>query len=185
LLEERIVEGKTATLRMSVVTLRPAGFWIRLAAGLIDLLILAIPLMVFISFFSVAVGSWRGFLDLHPGETPVEIVAKFGRSFLFITLCFFTAMEWLYFAILESSGRRATVGKRVLGLYVGDIHGNPVGFGQASGRFFGGRFLMHVPYVGLYYFFVDCLCIGVLPGKRAIHDILASCQVLRSSADTD
>jgi uncharacterized RDD family membrane protein YckC len=173
------LERQSPTLRGSVLTLRPAGFWIRLLAALIDLLILAIPLIVFVSFFSVATGSWRGFLDLHPGETPAEITEKFGRHFLVVVLLFFLVMEWLYFAILESSMSRATFGKRALGLYVGDARGNRVGFVQASSRFFCGRLLMHVPYVGLYYFCVDCLWIGIFPGKRAIHDIISGCRVFR------
>ena len=69
----------------------------------------------------------------------------------------------------------------MLGLYPGDVHGTPVGFWQASRRFVFGRLVMHAPCLDLYYFFVDCLCIGVLPGKRAIHDILACCVVRRLS----
>ena len=35
---------------------RSAGFWVRCGAGLVDLLILAVPLAVFVSFTSVALG---------------------------------------------------------------------------------------------------------------------------------
>ena len=154
-------------------------------AGLIDLILLGIPLIVFVSFLSVAMGSWRAFLDLHPGESPEQIHALFGPVFLAWTLVFFILIEWLYFAGLESSSWRGTTGKHVLGLYVGDGRGNPVGFWRASLRFAGGRLLMHVPYAGLYYFFMDCVCIGVAPGQRAIHDMFSGCRVLRKMPEVD
>ena len=161
--------------------LRPAGFWIRLVAGTIDFIILAIPLAVFVSFLSVGMGTWQAFLDLHPGQTGNEIVDQFGRTFLFATLCFFVVTSWLYFASLESSSLRGSIGKLVLGLYVGDDYGNSIGFWQATRRFWGGRFLLHVPYVGIYYFLVDSLCVSVPPGKRAFHDILSGCRVFRQN----
>jgi len=33
--------------------------------------------------------------------------------------------------------------------------------------------LLHVPYVEIYYFLVDCGCVGLLPKKRALRDFLA------------
>lgn len=159
----------------------PAGFWIRLAAGTIDLLVLAVPFAVFVSFLSVVMGISKDFLDLHPGQAPSEIMTRFGPRFLFLSLCFFAVSSWLYFAFYESSSWRATMGKRLLGLYVGDRDGRRVGFWQASLRFFSGRLLIHVPIVGGYYFFVDCLCIAILPEKRALHDLASGCWVLRES----
>lgn len=176
---------QTAKLHLSAVSLRPAGLWIRLVAGIIDLILMGIPLIVFVSFLSVGMGISKAFLGLHPGESPEQIRAAFGPAFLAWTLGFFILTEWLYFAGLESSPWRATLGKRVLGLYVGDDGGNPVSFWQASLRFASGRLLLQVPHAGVYYFFVDCVCIGVVPGKRAIHDMISSCRVLRKSPEAD
>jgi uncharacterized RDD family membrane protein YckC len=159
------------------------GFWIRLLAGMIDLAILGVPLAVFVSFLSVGTQTWRSFLKLAPSETQSQIHEQFGFTFLFWVLCFFVFVEWLYFASMESSKLRATLGKLVLGLEVGDANGNPIGFWKASRRFACGRLLMHVPQLGLYYFAVDCGCIGVTPGKRAIHDRISGCVVFRGSQD--
>lgn len=161
--------------------LRRAGFWARFVAGLIDLTILAIPFSVFVSFLSVGMGISNAFVDLNPHMPPHELLVRFGPRFLFICLAFFLAMEWLYFALLESSSWRATPGKRLLGLYVADERGKSASFWRASRRFFGGRLLVHVPYIGIYYFLADCLCIAILPSKRAIHDSLAGCLVLREA----
>jgi uncharacterized RDD family membrane protein YckC len=129
-----------------------ASFLYRVFAATIDLFVLGVPLAVFISFLSVAMGISTAFLDLRPGESPVAILMAFGNTFLLISLGFFVLMSWLYFAILESSAWRATLGKRLLGLHVGDLKGDRVTFGRASLRFVFGRLLLHIPYLGIYYF---------------------------------
>jgi len=181
---ECVLEAKTAPLARGIspaVGLHHAGFWIRFAAAIIDFVILALPLAVFVSFLSVATGPWMAFLKLHPGETHEEIVAQFGPTFLPMSLGFLALISWAYFAGLESSTLRGTLGKRVLGLYVAGADGKPIGFWQASRRFFGGRLLMQVPYIGIYYFVVDCVWAGLTPKKRAIHDMIAGCLVLRDN----
>jgi hypothetical protein len=84
-----------------LVRTRPT-FFPRLFAGIIDLIILAIPVSVFISFLSVAMGISTAFLDLTPGETPHEILTRFGDRFIYATLAFFVAISWGYFAGCES-----------------------------------------------------------------------------------
>jgi uncharacterized RDD family membrane protein YckC len=184
--QEDVVEVQSASPvgEPSVVAgVRRAGCWIRCAAAIIDLILLGIPLAVFVSFLSVAIGISTAFLELRPGEPPREILTRFGPTFLFISLCFFVATGWIYFASFESSRWRATLGKQLFGLYVGDLRGNPVGFWRASGRFASGRLLAHVPVLGSYYFALDCACAGVTPSKRAIHDMLSGCLVLRENTE--
>jgi uncharacterized RDD family membrane protein YckC len=158
-----------------------AGFWLRVLAAIIDLIILAIPLAMAVSYLSVAMGSWRAFLSLHPGQSPEEIVAAFGRTYLFAILCFFIVSGWLYFALLESSRWQGTLGKKFMGLRVADLRGNRVTFGRASGRFFGGRFLAHAPFLGSLYIAIDCICAGLTTRKQALHDMLSGCLVLRKN----
>src|SRR5271165_796876 len=158
---------------------RPAGFWLRFAAAVIDFIVLAVPFAVFVSFLSVAMRISNDFLDLRPGMPPSAILMKFGPRFLYISLGFFIVVSWGYFAGLESSAWRATLGKRALSLYVADSRGDRVTFVRASGRFLGGRFLAHVPPLGPCYFLIDCICVGVTPRKQALHDIFARCLILR------
>jgi len=161
--------------------LRYAGFWLRVPAAILDLILLAIPLAVFVSFLAVARGNSMAFLRLHPGEPPSALLADFGKSSLFAVLCFFILSGWLYFAFLESSSWQGTIGKRIFGLYVSDLQGHPVTFGRASGRFFGGRLLAHIPFCGVLYFAADCTCAGLTARKQALHDRIAGCLVLRKS----
>jgi uncharacterized RDD family membrane protein YckC len=156
----------------------PAGFWLRFAAAIIDLVVLAVPFAAFVLFLSVAMRISTEFLDLRPGIPPGEVLMKFGPRFLYISLGFFLLLSWTYFATLESSSWRATLGKRALGLYVADTNGSRVTLARASGRFLSGRFLAHVPPLGLYYFLIDCACAGLTPRKQALHDLLSSCLVL-------
>jgi uncharacterized RDD family membrane protein YckC len=158
----------------------PAGFGVRLVAALLDFLILAVPFAVFVSFLSVAMGISVDFLKLNPETPPSEILLRFGPNFLTYGLCFYVVSGWAYFALCESSKLRGTPGKLLFGLYVADHKGQSVSFGLASLRFLFGRLLMHVAVAGYYYFLVDCLCVGLLPGKRAIHDRMSGCFVLKS-----
>jgi uncharacterized RDD family membrane protein YckC len=126
-------------------------------------------------------GSWRAFLSLHPGQSPPEIVAAFGRPYLFVILCFFIVTSWLYFALFESSPWQGTLGKKFIGLSVADLQGNRVTFARASGRFFAGRFLAHAPFIGSLYIAVDCISAGLASRKQALHDMVSGCLVLRGN----
>jgi uncharacterized RDD family membrane protein YckC len=159
-----------------------AGFWIRLIAGILDLILLVIPFAVFVSFSAAAMGISNPFFNHRAGTPLNETLVQWGPTFLSLCVCFFAAESWLYFALSESSRWGATLGKRFLGLYVADAAGKPVDFWRASLRFCGGRLLVHVPVLGGYYFVFDCLCVGLTPGKRAIHDMLSGCLVLRESS---
>jgi uncharacterized RDD family membrane protein YckC len=159
-----------------------AGFWIRSIAAIIDLIFLVVPFAVFISFFAAATGISNPFFNHRAGTPLNETLTQSGPTFLFTCLCFFAAESWLYYALSESSNWHATLGKRFLGIYVADAAGKPVDFWRASLRFCGGRLLSLVPVVGGYYFVIDCLCVGLTPSKRAIHDRLSGCLVLREGA---
>jgi uncharacterized RDD family membrane protein YckC len=176
------LEEQAATQRedLSVVPPLPhAGFWIRLIAAIIDLVLLVVPFAVFISFFAAGMGISNPFFNHRPGTPLNETLTQWGPTFLLICVAFFATESWFYFALSECSRWHATLGKRLLGLYVADAVGKPVDFWRASVRFCCGRLLVHVPVLGGYYFAIDCLCVGLTPSKRAIHDMLSGCQVLR------
>jgi uncharacterized RDD family membrane protein YckC len=164
------------------VPLSRAGFWIRVIAALIDFGILIVPFAVFVSFTAAAMGISNPFFNHRAGVPLSESLEQLAPLFLTLCVCFFAAESWLYFALSEGSRWHATLGKRLLGLYVADTGGKPVDFWRASLRFCSGRLLGHVPVLGGYYFVVDCLCVGLRPGKRAIHDTLSGCQILREGS---
>lgn len=162
--------------------LNRAGFWLRLAAALIDLFLLTVPFCIFVSFLAAAMGISNPFFNNRIGRPLHEDLTQLGPSFLFLCVVFFALQSLFYFAISESSAWRATLGKRLLGLYVTDVSGKPVDFWQATLRFCTGRLLVHVPSFGGYYFLLDCLSVALISDKRAVHDRLSGCQVLRETA---
>lgn len=132
-----------------------AGFWMRVAAYLLDYLVL-LAVMFTVGLLVAAMKS--------VGESSEVSVAGWQVLNLGIT--------WLYFAAFESSSWQATPGKRALGMRVVDLHGAPIGFGRATGRFLG-----KIP-SGL------ILCIGYMMAgwttrKQALHDMMAGCCVVR------
>jgi uncharacterized RDD family membrane protein YckC len=135
---------------------RYAGFWRRFAALLIDWFVF--------SSIEIFIAAVRGIpLNARPSTEP-EVVAK---AFL-INLVIF----WLYWAISESSPWQATIGKRAMDVYVTDLKGRRIGFGQASGRFFGKIVSFLILGIGF-------LMIGFSGRKQALHDLLAGCLVVR------
>jgi uncharacterized RDD family membrane protein YckC len=81
------------------------GFWIRVAAALIDGVVLNVALIPF-------------YLVLTPfGGGIVEFAAG-----------------WLYPALMECSSRQATLGKMACGLKVTDMEGRRISFGRAAAR---------------------------------------------------
>lgn len=88
-----------------------AGFLLRFAAMLIDVIIL-FAVKIFISQL-----------------LPLPDVAVLS-PFLFITI------NWLYYSLTESSFERATIGKRAVGIVVMDEQGERISFAKASARYF-------------------------------------------------
>jgi uncharacterized RDD family membrane protein YckC len=79
---------------------------------------------------------------------------------------------WFYFAVLQSSPWQATLGKKAVGLYVCDIEGHRLTFSPAIGRNF--TKCLSTLSVGIGYM----MC-GFTKKKQALHDMIASCLVLR------
>jgi len=151
-----------------------AGFWRRLLAWLIDYTVLS---GVYFSIFAaVRILSPDTF-----GSGPVVVKGAIDESALVATILALSniaavcsAIGWAYYVLLESSPARGTLGKLALGLYVADVHGDPVSFWRALARnalkFFSNLLL------GL-----GWLMAAFTPRKQALHDMLAGTLVLRSS----
>ena len=81
---------------------------------------------------------------------------------------------WLYFALQEGSESGATVGKRAMGIRVISTEGKPIGFGTATGRFFGNLLNLFT------------LCIGYLlmlfnARNQCLHDMITSTLVVKTN----
>ena len=156
-----------------------AGFWLRLVAAIIDVLIISIPLAPI--YILVVLGILKNSRDLQSMQDPTMVWTILGPKmfWFFVVGLVGLTVNWLYHGFFESSTWQATPGKKALGLIVTDLEGRQVTFGRASGRFFSGRGATILSLPGSAYYFVDCICIGFTERKQAIHDMIASCLVLR------
>jgi len=162
-----------------------AGFWLRFVASLIDGLIalFALGIVVALVIGFIGIGTLREQFEQMGhgmnGPSPVFPAMLIVAFLAFVV--FMVVATWLYFAGMECSGHQGTLGKMALGLVVTDMEGRPVSFGRASGRFWAGRGISNVPSIGGLYFLVDCIMAGCTEKKQALHDMIASCLVLRKA----
>jgi len=161
-------------LTAAPVKQRYAGFWIRFVAYLIDQLLISVVSFVFVVMGIVfSVGSIASISDLEDPD-PAAIIAMLGGWIIFGILS--TIAQWLYFAMMESSSMRGTLGKLALGLQVIDSHGQTVSFGRATGRYFGKILSGLIMMIGY-------MMAGFTARKQALHDMLADTYVVHSRAE--
>ncbi|HEV2224430.1 MAG TPA: RDD family protein [Candidatus Acidoferrales bacterium] len=150
-----------------------AGFWLRFVAYLIDMVILVFAEFVLAVILIFGTGVISVIRRLPENPTPDEI---FTGTVIFAIVMFvvgMTVLVWLYYAWMESSPSQGTLGKMALGLIVTDMQYRPVSFARASGRFFA-KFI-----TGLIPLWIGYIMAGFTAKKQALHDMIASCLVLR------
>ncbi|MFZ5778842.1 MAG: RDD family protein [Pseudomonadota bacterium] len=135
------------------------GFWIRFVAYLLDAILLTIISGIVWSFFGITM--WE--IDW---ESPDP-----GMQYSQVNLVSFV-IGWLYFALMESSERGATVGKMVLGLRVVTGDYQRLTFMNATGRYF-------AKILSALIFCIGFIMIAFTDKKRGLHDIIANTLVIK------
>lgn len=145
-----------------------AGFWLRLAAHIIDHFALGLALGSIVAFSMLAMGISAGLLaDMdHPANQVIVISLSAILGVLGL------AASWLYYALLESSSHQGTLGKMALNMKITDMSGNRITFARATGRFFGKFLSSFILYIGY-------IMIGFTEKRQGLHDILAGCLVIK------
>jgi uncharacterized RDD family membrane protein YckC len=143
-----------------------AGFWWRVLAYIIDVIVVAVP-------FNLLAGSMGFGLPMMADPermSPAQLQAYISTltSYQGISL----VVAWLYFAILESSSWQGTVGKKVLGILVTDHNGQRIGFGRATGRYFAKILSAIILLIGF-------MMVGWTQRKQGLHDMIASTLCVR------
>lgn len=142
---------------------RYAGFWRRFGALVIDSLLLSLLNGVCIGVFALVIGA----TFVTGGAVAVPIGVMMTMSAILLTL----SMSWLYFTLMESSSKQATLGKMALGMVVTDTDGNRISLLRANARYWS-KILS-----GLF------LCFGYVMAaftqrKQALHDLIANTLVV-------
>jgi uncharacterized RDD family membrane protein YckC len=152
-----------------------AGFWLRFVAHLIDGVIVSLLMLILVVPLFFLMGG-VAFFSSFPHESGERLdPGQMGALFSLISLLVGVSVlgQWLYFAYLESGEKQATWGKQTLSLYVTDLAGNRVTFARASGRFFAKLISALIP------LWIGYIMAGFTERKQALHDMIASCLVLR------
>jgi uncharacterized RDD family membrane protein YckC len=131
-----------------------AGFWRRVAAYLVDYGLLLI------ATFVIAVVLGLGGVSEDTSGVLLTLFLFFGF--------------WLYCAIMESSVRQATLGKVALGISVTDKSGGRIGFGRATGRYFG-------EVLSSMTFGIGYVMSAFTKQRQALHDMVASTLVVNKT----
>ncbi len=160
-----------------------AGFWWRVLAFILDMLILAVLervllLVTGMRHFGVSFQDDNGVVQDGPFSTIDYSVTvnqaphlhwhTYGQESGLLAI----ALAVCYFALLESSRWQATLGKRICGMRVTDLHGRRIGLGRALGRYAG-------KYVSWLIFCIGFLMAGWTRRKQALHDLMAGTLVMR------
>jgi len=145
-----------------------AGFWLRFVAWIIDRIVLQFAGGILTLPLAGSIGI-RELMRTHPSspEDFIPLIATMRRFFLIILV-----LEWLYYALLESSVWQATLGKKALGLEVTDLVGVRITFGRATGRYF-------ARYISFFTLGIGYLMAGFTEKKQALHDMIAGTLVIR------
>lgn len=126
---------------------RPAGFWVRLGAAILDGLIIGVPLAI-ISY-------------LITGNTEDN--------------AFTSSVNLLYSVLVPVVWSGYTVGKKIVGVRIAKVNGEKIGFGTMLLRTLVGG-LVYVLTLGLAAI-VSAFMVGLRQDKRAIHDFIAGTYV--------
>lgn len=151
-----------------------AGFWLRLVAYIIDGIIscLVFAILLVPLFVLTGAGAALGRI-ISQGDIGDDMSAFLGAGFILGFFGIILLVSWLYYALSESSSWQATPGKKILNLKVTDLAGQPISFARASGRYFSKIITGMIPLA------IGYIMAGFTEKKQAIHDMIASCLVLR------
>ncbi|MCM3664935.1 RDD family protein [Mesobacillus subterraneus] len=126
---------------------RPAGFWVRLGAAILDGLIIGVPLAI-ISY-------------LVTGSAEDNI--------------FTSTLNFLYTLLVPVVWAGYTVGKKIVGVRIAKVNGEKLGFGTMFMRtIVGGLVYLLTLGIGV---IVSAFMVGLRQDKRAIHDFIAGTYV--------
>lgn len=134
-----------------------AGFWIRVLARVIDVVLVGGALITMEWFVR--------------GEVFYYDTAGQEGFWLLLGLL----AHWFYFAGMHSSEWQATLGKRLLGLRVTDSEGRRLSFARATGRYF-------AEYLSALILLIGYLMVAFTERKQGLHDLLANTFVLPEDA---
>lgn len=147
-----------------------AGFWRRLSASLVDMLITT-PVLISI-FYLFGLEKYMMIPLEHDAYSLIENQkTSFNRNIIDTISIIITAS---YSIIFISSKYKATPGKMLFGVYIVDIDGNKLSGKRATARFF-------ASILSLLLFAVGLIMIAFTKEKTALHDVICKTRVVKKN----
>lgn len=149
------VQPDVQTVKAYASTVEYAGFWRRFGATVIDGILLYTPFIILFSVVPILLG--------EAGADEDAIIA--------IIYLIFIITWWLYYTLMESSSKQATLGKMALRIIVTDVEDNRISFGRANARHFSKIISGMILYIGF-------LMVVFTKRKQGLHDMMAGTLVV-------
>jgi uncharacterized RDD family membrane protein YckC len=142
-----------------------AGFWRRFVAIFLDGILIFFVVSGAQAVIALMMGAKPALYSAFPRGGKLGAVTMLG-------FVIGAVIKWLYWALMESSVQQATLGKMAIGIKVTDLHGEPISFGRATGRYFG-------KIISVLLLFIGFMMAGWTEKKQALHDIMAGTLVVK------
>lgn len=141
-----------------------AGFWLRFVACFIDDVIVMVGGMILGCVVGLMIG-----LSLSPSGSDQNITQATTQV---IGNIIGIILSWLYFTLMESSSKQATLGKMALRITVTDMNGDRISWGRANARHWSKIISAVILCIGY-------IMAGFTENKQALHDMIAGTLVVR------
>lgn len=171
-----------ATVRRVRAGVRYAGFWRRVLAVFIDLMLLAPAIEFGKEFFYQSQWRWdeQGTVEIAHPNTPAELQEEdftvLRQMAAFVTLIFFLAMP--YYVLTESSALQGTLGKRILGLRVTGLNGERIRPLRALMRYWA-RMISATPWQ------FGFVMAAFTSKRQTLHDMLTKTLVVKAAEEME
>jgi uncharacterized RDD family membrane protein YckC/pSer/pThr/pTyr-binding forkhead associated (FHA) protein len=161
---------KEEIVEMKPIKNKPAGFWIRLLAYFIDILILD---FIYFIIFCLIIGPYL----LIKGQSIIvkDLDQVLSPLFIFLLMLsmIISLIIGIYYVVGGPAKRGGTPGKRILGLKIYTINGaTPIGWQISFKRFLGYIVSALCLYIGF-------IMIAFRADKRGLHDLIAKTVVVK------
>ena len=155
-----------------------ASFWRRLVAFIIDSIVITFPSMILSGVCAALfMPKFLGAMGAEPSPESISALLS-AYGFVMVINLVSALIFWLYYALMESSAKQATLGKMAMGIKVVDEKGQRLSFARATGR----TFAKIISYTILYFGFFMA---AFTKKRQALHDLIATTYVVNAGYRPD
>ena len=151
-----------------------AGFWKRLAASIIDGIVMTVAMLVVLAVGFAVLG---GFGAFSGGMQSSDVMTgALGLFFILGVYVIPIILQAIYYTWMHASGSQATLGKMAVGIKVTRGDGTPLAMGRSFGRW-AAYFFFNLASCGIATV-VSAFMVGLTERKQGLHDMVADTLVV-------